>query len=88
LDIESIPIEYGGEFEYIPGMTPKLDKGILEHLEWTLSGDRLPEGPIKWVGEQDKNRVVLATGSVGGEKRRKVLATLEGFKQTGGCFKH
>ncbi|KAF4989057.1 hypothetical protein FGRMN_9387 [Fusarium graminum] len=62
IDIESIPTEYGGEFDYIPGRPPKLDQGILEHLDWNLSGDRLPEGPIKWSEDQDGRRLVRATG--------------------------
>jgi hypothetical protein len=75
MNIESIPTEYGGGFEYQPGMPPKLDQGILEHFEWAFSGDRLPAGPIKWAESQDWGRVLLATGSVDGERRNEVLAS-------------
>jgi hypothetical protein len=75
MNIESIPTEYGGGFDYQPGMPPKLDQDILEHFEWAFPGDRLPAGPIKWAESQDGGRVLLATGSVDGEKRNEVLAS-------------
>ncbi|KAH7257893.1 CRAL-TRIO domain-containing protein [Fusarium tricinctum] len=73
MGIESIPTEYGGKFEYQPGMPPRLDQDILEHFEWALPGGRLPEGPIKWVESQDEGRVLLTTGSVDGKGRNEVL---------------
>ncbi|KAM0351699.1 hypothetical protein ACHAPU_002709 [Fusarium lateritium] len=75
MDIESIPTEYGGEFEYMPGSPPRLDQDILKYLEWNISGDSLPEGPIKWIEDQDGRRVVLATGYANGKMRSEVLAT-------------
>ncbi|KAM0236632.1 hypothetical protein ACHAP5_009318 [Fusarium lateritium] len=77
MGIESIPAEYGGKFEYQPGMPPRLDQGILDHLEWKSPGDRMPEGPVKWSENQDGGRVLLATGSVDGERRNEVLATIK-----------
>ncbi|KAM0293795.1 hypothetical protein ACHAO9_001481 [Fusarium lateritium] len=77
MGIESIPTEYGGKFEYQPGMPPKLDQGILDHFEWTFPGDRMPEGPVKWTESQDGGRVLLATGSVDGERRNEVLASIK-----------
>lgn len=75
MSIESIPTEYGGEFEYQPGMPPRLDQDILEYFEWKFPGGRLPEGPIKWAEGQDEGRVLLATGSVGGKRRNEILAS-------------
>ncbi|KAF5676553.1 cinnamoyl reductase [Fusarium heterosporum] len=73
IDIESLPTEYGGEFDYIPGRPPKLDQVILDHLDWKLSGDRLPEGPIKWGEDQHGRRLVLATGHANGKLRSEQL---------------
>jgi hypothetical protein len=75
LDVENIPTEYGGKFSYKPGMTPKLDEGLLKHMKWALPGDSLPEGPIKFIQDQNKRQVVLATGSVNGAKRDDVIGT-------------
>ena len=71
LDVENIPTEYGGKFTYTPGMTPKLDDGLCKHMNWTVPGDSLPEGPIKFVQDQSQRRVVLATGA----DRNDVIAT-------------
>ncbi|KAH7198351.1 CRAL-TRIO domain-containing protein [Fusarium flagelliforme] len=71
LDVENIPTEYGGKFTYSPGMTPKLDDGIRRHMNWTVPGDSLPEGPIKFMQDENQRRVVSATGA----DRNDVIAT-------------
>ncbi|RGP74496.1 cral trio domain [Fusarium longipes] len=75
LDVESIPTEYGGKFEYKPGMAPRLDEGLLKRMKWALPGNTLPEGPIKLIQDENKRRSVVATGSVNGNKREDVIAT-------------
>lgn len=75
LDVENIPTEYGGKFTYKPGMTPMLDEGLRKHMKWTLPRDSLPEGPIKFIQDENKRRAVLATGSMDGAKRDDIIAT-------------
>ncbi|RGP72469.1 cral trio domain [Fusarium sporotrichioides] len=75
IDVENIPTEYGGKFTYKPGMTPKLDEGLLKYMKWALPGGSLPEGPIKFIQDQNNKRAVLATGSMNGAKRDDIIAT-------------
>ena len=71
MDVENIPTEYGGKFTYTPGMTPKLDDSLRKHMNWTVSGDSLPEGPIQFMQDPRQRRVVLATGAA----RHDIIAT-------------
>ena len=56
IDIENIPVKYGGKLEYEWGMMPLLEPAIAETLTWKEDGPLLkgcrtiPTGPIKWRG--------------------------------------
>ncbi|KAF2111067.1 putative phosphatidylinositol/phosphatidylcholine transfer protein [Lophiotrema nucula] len=77
IDLENIPVQYGGGFSFKQGMVPELDLGLRERLEWfgTKEG-MVPTGPLKWrIGVQGR-RVGVAVGTEGGEQREVVFVSL------------
>ncbi|UZP34405.1 hypothetical protein NXS19_002221 [Fusarium pseudograminearum] len=61
-------------------LTPYLDVENIpteaeEAHEVDIAGGSLPEGPIKFIQDENKRRAVLATGSMDGAKRDDIIAT-------------
>ncbi len=62
------------------GMTPNLDPAEEEHVEWLspeldTSQQRWPQGPMRWIKQDDGNWEIMAVGSVDGKERREIVAT-------------
>ncbi|KAI1818648.1 CRAL-TRIO domain-containing protein [Poronia punctata] len=77
IDLEAIPQEHGGEFEFQHGMVARLDPGICRQLEWLWqSPGTIPPGPVKWVVDGEGRRMAVAVGSISGEPRFQPLAVL------------
>ncbi|KAI9155011.1 SEC14 cytosolic factor [Paramyrothecium foliicola] len=75
IDVESIPTQFGGKFEFEHGMTPKLDDGLLKSVNWCSGcSDELPTGPIKWIYDKKNGYTMLAVGSSKGQQRHEALA--------------
>jgi hypothetical protein len=71
IDVMDIPRNFGGQFDYQPGMLPTPNEAIKQILGWT-SGDKrvhLPSGPLKWTVEEDGSHIATAVGAVDGEMR-------------------
>ena len=70
IDIVNIPKEYGGGFEFRHGMMPDLDTGISNQVEWLSEpAGSLPEGPMKWIMDNEGKRTAVAVGQVKGMTR-------------------
>lgn len=72
IDIENIPLQYGGKFESKQGMAPRLD-GALKAL---LAVEALPIGPIKWQTDMQGNQTAIAVGSQKGMTREEVVGQI------------
>jgi hypothetical protein len=58
IDLENIPVQYGGGFHFKQGMVPDLDEGLNGRLEWLEEGERpIPTGPLKWRIGRDGDKV-------------------------------
>lgn len=75
IDVENIPIQYGGKCDYKHAMLPSLDEGLLRFLTWSSPADKLPIGPIEWTVNEDRGKTLVAVGTAGGEKRREHICT-------------
>ena len=63
IDLENIPVQYGGGFAFEHGMVPKLDEGLRRRLEWLDQEKRMvPTGPLKWKVDKQGRRVAIAVG--------------------------
>lgn len=70
IDMDHIPIKYGGSFNFEHGMLPKVDEAMRQSL--TLSGEGiLPAGPIK-LAENPRGEM-SAAGATDGKKRQDVI---------------
>ena len=74
--MQNIAKKFGGDFEYEHGMQPKLDAEVREVLKWLPPNASLPMGPLKWVDEGKKGRVVVAVGDNEGRERTDRVARL------------
>ncbi|KAF2202998.1 CRAL/TRIO domain protein [Delitschia confertaspora ATCC 74209] len=78
IDLENIPKEYGGTFEFEYGSVPILDMELAEQLEWLADSERkLPPGPIKWIADEQGSRTAVAVGRINGKPRQQRIATLK-----------
>ncbi|KAF1967622.1 CRAL/TRIO domain-containing protein [Bimuria novae-zelandiae CBS 107.79] len=83
IEVESIPVQCGGTFEYEPGMRPSLDEGMQRQLQWIAEpGESLPPGPLKWIVDEEGRRTAVVTGSANGERVRLPFARLEEKKDS------
>lgn len=76
MDDASIPVKFGGKFEYTNGMLPDLDDNIQQLLN-PDSSKSLPPGPLKWIQDSDGRQTALAVGSNAGSERSDKIATLD-----------
>ena len=89
IDIENIPVKYGGKLEYEWGMMPMLEPAIADTLTWKADGPLLkgsrtiPTGPIKWrsttksqLGGDVTGLEMVTAGTEDGTKRDKILASI------------
>lgn len=68
IDLEDIPVQYGGKFKYEAGMAPSLDERIRQQLQWIgETKERFPSGPLKWI-EKEGQRTAVVTGSANGKQ--------------------
>ena len=74
--MENIATKFGGNFDYEHGMQPKLDPAVSEVLKWLPPNASLPVGPLKWIDQGKRERVVVAVGSNEGRERREKVASL------------
>lgn len=77
IDPSHIPKQFGGDLVFKHGMAPILDEGLYQRLVW-LSEPKgiLPVGPIKWITDDHGKRIAVAVGTVHGEPRHHVIASL------------
>jgi hypothetical protein len=76
IDIDNIPQRFGGNFVFEHGMTPSLDIGLCQRLDWAEEPQsKLPPGPLKWV-EEDGLRKAVAIGTINGKARKEYIASL------------
>ena len=80
LDTESIATTFGGDVEYEHGMRPRLDVEVEEVWKWLSPNASLPMGPLKWVDQGKRGRVVVAVGNSEGGKEKKVGGLQSGAK--------
>jgi hypothetical protein len=72
IDIENIPVKYGGKLEYEWGMMPILEPAISDALQWQqdgplLKGQRtIPTGPIKWRSTSSPTHLSASDAASGG----------------------
>lgn len=83
IDIQNIAMKFGGDFEYIHGMQPKLEAEVGEILKWLPPNASLPMGPLKWIDEGKRGRSIVAVGvNEGRERGEKVASIHSGRKPT------
>lgn len=80
MDDASIPIKFGGKFEFTSGMLPDLDDNIQQFLN-PNSSKSLPPGPLKWIQDSDGRQTALAVGSNAGSERSDKIATLDRVRE-------
>ena len=83
-----IPKKYGGELDFEFGDPPSIDPVVEQLLTWSSpppeSGLRLlPDGPIRWIEQPNKDKEALALGSVDGKLRREAVAVIHSPDQEG-----
>ncbi|MCJ1401819.1 hypothetical protein MMC11_005036 [Xylographa trunciseda] len=72
----NIPKKYGGTLNYEYGMPPLLDPAEEAHITWAAANHKWPEGPMRWIPGKDGTLEALAVGSIDGQERREVVATM------------
>ena len=81
IDIENIPKKYGGGLDFVCGVTPVLDKAVLDVLTLSAPGpDALKTfltEPVRWIDGPEGDLVALGVGSVSGVARKEKVATLQ-----------
>ena len=76
VDMENIPQRFGGDLEFEHGMQPKLDPELSNALKWLPPNASLPMGPVKWLDQGKRNRVIVAVGSSEGREKGEKIASL------------
>jgi hypothetical protein len=78
MDHSGIPVQFGGSLAFKHGELPRLDEGV--RGVWGGGEEEkevLPPGPMKWRTSPDGRIEAVALGTVKGEARREVIATLK-----------
>jgi hypothetical protein len=75
IDPANIPHKYGGDFKFSFGMHPELDSELHSNVSWAQQrngqqADGLPQGPMRWVTDEEGSRSAIAVGVENGMNRR------------------
>lgn len=73
IDLENIPKQFGGSFEFEHGMLPNVELRIQEVLDGVLPAGCSLAGPFKWVVDEAGKRSVVPLGTVKGARRDKAV---------------
>ncbi|KAK3399184.1 CRAL-TRIO domain-containing protein [Sordaria brevicollis] len=74
IDIENIPIQYGGRLDIKPvDFATQLCSAIKQAIKWERPLHEIPAGPIKYVVDEHGGRSIVAVGTTTAGKMRKEL---------------
>lgn len=86
IDPENIPKKYGGRLDWSWGDLPYIEPALNNALTWknpargSHGNHGFPAGPVRWIATADGSMEAIAVGSMRGQRRREVIATLPGPK--------
>lgn len=76
IDLENIPKDFGGGFDYQPAMLPSITEEFWQKINSTGTANvcKIPPGPIRWVRDDSMDKAVAVGRDDGISRRFDVLS--------------